>query len=109
VWKIDDPTAALAIHGVGGAWALIAAGLFGSARAPIARLKFLGIQLLGIVAIAVLVIAVMALLFFLIKQVAVLRSREADEFDGLDLAEHDIGSYPDFQQTMIKSYHLREA
>ena len=38
-----------------------------------------------------------------------LRSREADEFDGLDLAEHDIGAYPDFQQTTIKSYHLREA
>ena len=29
---------------------------------------------------------------------------------GLDgLSEHDIGAYPDFQQTMIKSYHLREA
>jgi ammonium transporter, Amt family len=38
-----------------------------------------------------------------------LRSKEADEYDGLDLAEHDIGAYPDFQQTMIKSYHLREA
>ena len=37
-----------------------------------------------------------------------IRASEADEFDGLDLAEHDIGAYPDFQQTMIKSYHLRE-
>ena len=37
------------------------------------------------------------------------RVKEADEYDGLDLAEHDIGAYPDFQQTMIKSYHLREA
>ena len=25
-------------------------------------------------------------------------AKEADEFDGLDLAEHDIGAYPDFQQ-----------
>jgi ammonia channel protein AmtB len=38
-----------------------------------------------------------------------LRPTQADEYDGLDLADHDIGSYPDFQQTMIKSYHLREA
>jgi hypothetical protein len=33
----------------------------------------------------------------------------ADEFDGLDLAEHDIASYPDFQQNTIRSYHSREA
>jgi hypothetical protein len=33
---------------------------------------------------------------------------EADLFDGLDLAEHDVNAYPDFQQTMIKSFHLRE-
>jgi ammonia channel protein AmtB len=36
------------------------------------------------------------------------RVSEADEFDGLDLAEHDLNAYPDFQQTTIKSYHLRE-
>jgi ammonia channel protein AmtB len=38
-----------------------------------------------------------------------LRVSEAAEYDGLDLAEHDQNAYPDFQQTMIKSYHLREA
>ena len=37
------------------------------------------------------------------------RSKDADEYDGLDLAEHDVNAHPDFQQTMIKSYHLREA
>jgi len=38
-----------------------------------------------------------------------IRSREQDEYDGLDLAEHDVNAYPDFQQTTIKSYHTREA
>jgi ammonia channel protein AmtB len=38
-----------------------------------------------------------------------LRANEQDEFDGLDIGQHDINAYPDFQQTMIKSYHLREA
>ena len=47
-------------------------------------------------------------LFLLLKSTVGIRAREGDEFDGLDLAEHDIGAYPDFQQTMIKSYHLRE-
>lgn len=38
-----------------------------------------------------------------------MRVREADEYDGLDLAVHDINAYPDFQQTMIKSHHMRQA
>jgi len=47
-------------------------------------------------------------LFAVLKATVGLRAKEADEFDGLDLAEHDIGAYPDFQQNTIKSYHLRE-
>ena len=50
-----------------------------------------------------------AVLFITFKKTVGIRSRDADEFDGLDLAEHDIGAYPDFQQNTIKSYHLREA
>lgn len=38
-----------------------------------------------------------------------MRASEADEYDGLDLATHDINAYPDFQQTMIKSHHMRQA
>lgn len=30
------------------------------------------------------------------------------ENEGLDLGQHDINAYPDFQQTLIKSYHLRQ-
>ena len=48
------------------------------------------------------------LLWQLLNRTTKIRASEADEFDGLDLAEHDIGAYPDFQQNTIKSYHLRE-
>ena len=37
-----------------------------------------------------------------------LRVSESSEFDGLDLADLDVNAYPDFQQTMIKSHHLRQ-
>jgi len=37
-----------------------------------------------------------------------LRISDAAEYDGLDLADHDLNAYPDFHQSMIKSYHLRE-
>jgi Amt family ammonium transporter len=47
--------------------------------------------------------------FALLKRTIGLRLSEDAEWDGVDLAEHDLNAYPDFQQTMIKSYHLREA
>jgi Amt family ammonium transporter len=37
-----------------------------------------------------------------------LRVGEDEEYDGLDLSEHDVNAYPDFQQTMIRSYHQRQ-
>jgi len=108
IWKIDDPASGIAIHAVSAIWGIIAAGAF--AAAPFAaRMKQLGIQLAGLAAIAALTILLSGALLFLLKATVGLRAKEADEFDGLDLAEHDIGAYPDFQQTTIKSYHLREA
>jgi Amt family ammonium transporter len=105
---LDDPTSAAAIHGVGGLWGTLAAGLF-SDGSFVQRAKLVGIQLLGALAIIALAAALSLALFAVLRAAGRLRAREADEYDGLDLAEHDIGSYPDFQQTMIKSYHLREA
>jgi Amt family ammonium transporter len=104
--RVDDPTGAIAIHLVGGAWATLAAGVFGRADAA-AVLNGLGAQVLGLT-VALAVAGTLAVVVFKLLG-GRLRTTEADEFDGLDLAEHDIGSYPDFQQNSIKSYHLREA
>lgn len=107
-WKIDDPGGLIAIHGVGGLWALLAAAIFSHGEFA-TRLKLLGVQVLGTVVISITVIALTGSLMLILRSVTGLRSKEADEYDGLDLAEHDINAHPDFQQTMIKSYHLREA
>src|SRR5436190_7749814 len=107
-WRIDDPTSGIAIHAVSAIWGIVAAGAL-AAGGFAARLKQLGVQLAGIAAIAALTIVLCGAVLFFLKSTVGLRSKEADEFDGLDLAEHDIGAYPDFQQTTIKSYHLREA
>ncbi|MGA2584348.1 MAG: hypothetical protein ABSG31_13805 [Tepidisphaeraceae bacterium] len=106
-WKIDDPAASIAIHGVGGLWAALATGLL--AHAPISGIfSRLLPQLLGVGLLAVLslIVGFGSLLF--LKATIGLRIKPADELDGLDLAEHDLNAYPDFQQTTIKSYHLRE-
>jgi Amt family ammonium transporter len=109
IWRIDDPTGGIAVHGVGAIWGLLAAGIFGPAASFKERVLHFGVQAMGAVAIILLATILASAVFWLLKQTVRLRSKEADEFDGLDLAEHDINAYPDFQQTMIKSYHLREA
>ena len=104
--RVDDPTNAVAIHLVGGAWGTVAAGVF-SGRGVGGTFQAVGVQLLGVAVAAVLAGGVtFGVLKFMAPRV---RASEADEFDGLDLAEHDIGAYPDFQQNSIRSYHLREA
>lgn len=105
---LDDPTGGVSIHAVGGLWGALAAGIF-APLGMVERLKLVGVQALGAAAILALGAAASLALFAILKATVGLRLREADEYDGLDLAEHDIGAYPDFQQTMIKSYHLREA
>jgi Amt family ammonium transporter len=107
--KIDDPSATVAIHGVGGALGTLLAGLTLSGHGLIGRLEQVLFQLAGLLIIVALAASASMVTFFILTRVTHIRLREQDEFDGIDLAEHDLNSYPDFQQTMIKSYHLRES
>jgi Amt family ammonium transporter len=106
--RIDDPVGAIAVHGVGGLWGTVAVGLL-THGSFLHRVRQTGIQMLGIIAIGLLALGLSVALFAVLKATVRLRVSEADEYDGLDLAQHDIGAYPDFQQNTIKSYHLREA
>jgi len=106
--RIDDPSGGIAIHGGGAIWGLIATPLVARGLTTGQRFKTLGAQLLGTAAIALLTVVLSVVLWTLLKRLGKVRASEADEFDGLDLAEHDVGAYPDFQQNTIKSYHLRE-
>jgi Amt family ammonium transporter len=105
---IDDPTGGVTTHGIAGAWGTIAAGIFFQGPA-IQRLHAVGIQALGILALGGSTAIAALLTFAILRAVARLRVRENDEIEGLDLAQHDIAAYPDFQQNTIRSYHLREA
>jgi Amt family ammonium transporter len=106
-FKIDDPGGVIAIHGIGAIWALLAAAIF-SPLAWSQRFHVLAVQVVGVIVVIALSAIVTAIVMLVLKATTGLRAKESEEFEGLDLAEHDINAHPDFQQTTIKSYHLRE-
>ncbi|HEX8524309.1 MAG TPA: hypothetical protein VF669_18785 [Tepidisphaeraceae bacterium] len=107
--KIDDPSGTAVAHLLGGAWGTLAVGVFGTFENLSQRMRVVGVQAVGVVGIALITVIVAGGVFVAMRSIGAMRVSEADEYDGLDLAEHDLNAYPDFQQTMIKSYHLREA
>ncbi len=111
LWHVDDPTNAVASHGVAGAWGIVAGIPIFTATGSGGDIawKAIAMQLAGLALIAAIAAIGSATLFATLRAMRPLRVKEADEYDGLDLAEHDVGAYPDFQQNTIKSYHLREA
>ncbi len=106
-FRIDDVTAASPTHLVGGLIGMTFAAAVGFFTAPTWSawvLMWLGFAIIAPVLGAV----VGGLSFFICKSMKCVRLTESAEFDGTDLSELDVNGYPDFQQTMIKSYHLRE-
>jgi len=94
ILKVDDPAGAISVHGVCGAWGTLAAGLFNIGGTS---LKIIGIQLLGIMAAFLWVFPAAFVGFRLIKAAVGLRVTPQEELEGLDIGEHGIEAYHDFQ------------
>ena len=92
--KIDDPVGAVSVHGVCGAWGTLAAGLF---NAEGVTMKIIGVQLLGMGAAFLWVFPTAYILLRVIKSTIGLRASAEEEREGLDLGEHGLAAYPDFQ------------
>jgi len=102
--KIDDPVGAISVHLTCGIWGTLAVGIFGAS----AGMGQLMSQILGILCYGVFTVAFVLVVGLAIKATLGLRVSVEEEVEGLDLGEHDMAAYPDFQQTYIKSYHARE-
>ena len=79
-------------------------GIFGDLRG----MSQVGYQLVGIVSIGVFTLIFAGIVFGVLKAAGALRVSAAEEVEGLDLGEHNMASYPDFQRTFIKSYEAGE-
>lgn len=106
ILKIDDPVGAISVHGVCGALGTLMVGLFAQEQYGGAKINglffgggftILQNQLIGILAILGWVLLTSAVSFFIIKKVMGLRVTKEVELKGLDLSEHKIESYPEFQ------------
>ena len=113
--RIDDPVGAISVHLVCGIWGTLAVGLFsvgadvfpwyGADGGPQAGL-FLGgslqpllIQVLGVLAVAAFTVVFSLIAWSLLKAVVGIRVSEAEENKGLDLCEHAMEAYPEFNLT----------
>ncbi len=111
--KIDDPVGAVSVHLVCGIWGTIALGLFsatpgsfswyGEGGGPVTGLLMGGgihqlvLQLLGIAAVGAFTVT-FSLIGWLVLRVTIgIRVSEAEEIQGLDLGEHAMEAYPEFQ------------
>lgn len=91
--KIDDPVGALSVHLVNGIWGTIAVALFADFS--------LITQLKGIVVTGAFTFPISYVIFIIIKKVIGLRSDEEHEYEGLDLEECGLESYPEFVKSKV--------
>jgi Amt family ammonium transporter len=115
VLKIDDPVGAVSVHGVNGAWGLIALGLFADGTygdgangvAGTVRGLFYGdvsqfiAQCAGVLTNAVFVFVVMYIFFKVLNAITPLRVKPEQELEGLDQYEVAVTAYPEFNLSKI--------
>jgi Amt family ammonium transporter len=94
--RVDDPVGAISVHGVCGAWGTLAIGLFqtGSGLAVGGGTQQFLVQLLGVACAFLWAFPVSMGIFLVLKATIGLRVSEAEEIEGLDVAEHGMHAYP---------------
>jgi Amt family ammonium transporter len=104
--KVDDPVGAISVHLVCGVFGTLAVGLFAQDLLPNTTgngllfgggAKLLLAQLAGVVGAGVFTFAVALLAWGVMKATLGIRVSPEEEMEGLDVGEHGITAYPDFQ------------
>jgi len=110
---IDDPCGAISVHGVNGAWGVLAVGLFADGTYPAKSVGWNGIsgpvkglfygdggqlvaQLFHVVVGFVWAFGITWIIFSFAKRFVQLRVSPEAEIEGLDVPEFGVLAYPDF-------------
>jgi Amt family ammonium transporter len=108
--KVDDPVGAVSVHGVNGAWGVLALGLFADGTygdglngvAGTVKGLFYGggsqfaAQVVGTLTNIIFVFIIMYVFFKVLDKIIPLRVDPELEIEGLDQAEVAVSAYPDF-------------
>ena len=86
------PVGAIAVHLICGIWGTLAVGLFGSK----AGFDQFVVQLAGVGAAATFCTATAFIILFALKKTVGIRVSEKEELEGLDIHEHGMDAYADF-------------
>ena len=100
VIKADDPVGAVAVHGISGAWGVLAVGIFAAGHNDVSGLIYgnaaqLLPQIVGILAAMAWGFGVGFIMFKLIDVTMGLRATDEEEEEGLDEPEHGASAYPE--------------
>lgn len=112
--KVDDPVGAIAVHGVNGAWGVLALGLFADGTygdgwngvAGTVKGLFYGdasqfvAQLIGTITCIIFVFAIMYGFFKLQNKFSGIRVNPEDEIEGLDMPEMGVMGYDNEKQSI---------
>jgi Amt family ammonium transporter len=90
--KLDDPVGALSVHLLNGIFGTLAVGMFGELKGMD---QFVS-QLVGVVACGTTAFTFAFLIFFVLKKTVGIRVSAEVETEGLDIHEHGMSAYPDF-------------
>ena len=100
VLKVDDPVGAISVHGICGAWGLLAVGIFAAGNNGVEGLiagnvEQLLPQIVGLLVAAAWGLGAGFILFKAIDMTMGLRASEEEEMQGLDVPEHGRSAYPE--------------
>ncbi len=115
VLKVDDPVGAISVHGVNGAWGLLALGLFADGTygdglntvTGTVKGLFYGdvsqfvAQGIGVLVNFTFVFLAMYAFFTILNKFVPMRVEEEKEIEGLDQSEVAVTAYPDFSLRKI--------
>ncbi|MEJ5350944.1 MAG: ammonium transporter [Melioribacteraceae bacterium] len=106
--KIDDPVGALAVHLVNGVFGTLAVGLFaedhlmpgttGNGLFFGGGLKLFFNQLIGVVSVGAFTFVASFIIWIILKKLIGLRVSVNEEIEGLDIGEHGMEAYPEFEK-----------
>jgi Amt family ammonium transporter len=110
--KVDDPVGAISVHLACGAYGTLMLGLLaqdqfmpgttGNGLLYGGGWKLFTAQFIGVAAVGVFTLAISFLFWGIIKATIGLRVSPEEELEGLDIGEHGISAYPDFQTPLTE-------